>query len=1118
MALHIYGARFEEQQESSRALELRGGRQLSSANGGGNGFGGGGVHRHTGPPPPPLRVSNPARFAAFLAEAEAYAAAAAEREDCAERARAARDGDRYRTRAEREAAAAAAAAEQQRRKQQQEQQQQQGTHGGGESGGGDAAPGVRRFDASVDYYEALGARPGASRRELRRAYRAAALRLHPDKRAGKSAEEAEADAAAFAAVAAAADVLLDADTRAAYDKARGSASAAASRAAARGGSAGGARSAASAAAAAAAAAAAVRQAQAPASAAAAEAASRRVGGSRPAPLRVEVPVSMALCCEGGAVDVVVSRRRCRRNKCGDAPSQPAAGTRHTEAAAPEEEEKSFRVAVRLGAADGEETLFEEEGHEDDGDDEGAAATAAGDLIFVLRHAPHALFTRAGAKDVRCAPPPGCAPRRGDIFWASSALPTPRREGAAAARAHASAALLPALLRGEPAVSVRLPREGLPDPSAPYFEPAGDVIVDVPLPQGPPPRLRCVLRAGALLLIGGDAPAADAAAVSAATAALHAPPGARHAVCVRLGGTFRGGAASSAASAGAAAGVAAVLPRCCWRALDLPEGASDSRLMLVEDDWAALASADVIILHGDAADDDAAQQQQQQQQMENTTVTPPPPPVPDVADDMTASFMVIFTSPVAIRCAPSVDAEAVGAAPPGAVLRADARWRDWVRLDASMGTNIGYSPELRMHGGERWVLSVHPSLGSLLQPCGGAGAARAAVSLPRLLPAAGPPLLLRVRHAPLVAVRAAPALDAPMLAARRTGERVEALGVSLDGWARVLLPPPPPPRGNQRVASAAAAPKFGWMLMRHPSLGPLMNVISDAEGEQDDDSDDDDEAVGGNHNAGDAHKHADAGSASVATSAGAVRAAREARLHRLCAAAAACGVAEALQRAAWRGALVIAVGAAGVAAVGAAPGRHARAALLPYVLRQSDDVGVDAMQDSDGDGGGGASWHDLEAATDAWAMDVQSRGVPRRAALLVPPAVAWAAEWPAAQPLLVACCSQAPGGGGRDGWGAARGRGEMRRAAAAAASAARAIAARAATLRDIAAATAADTRGTSDAEALDCDVDAFGVRRGACAASACAAYDRPRLLPGPNSALLLLCARCGEPASAHELLV
>jgi curved DNA-binding protein CbpA len=68
-----------------------------------------------------------------------------------------------------------------------------------------------------DHYAALGVAPGAGADEVRRAYRAAALRLHPDKAGGAEGGEG---GAAFAAAQGAWAALGEPTARAAYDRRR----------------------------------------------------------------------------------------------------------------------------------------------------------------------------------------------------------------------------------------------------------------------------------------------------------------------------------------------------------------------------------------------------------------------------------------------------------------------------------------------------------------------------------------------------------------------------------------------------------------------------------------------------------------------------------------------------------------------------------------------------------------------------------------------------------------------------------------------------------------------------------------------------------------------------------
>jgi DnaJ family protein C protein 7 len=69
----------------------------------------------------------------------------------------------------------------------------------------------------VDLYSILNCAPGANEDEIRKAYRKAALKYHPDKQAGKSEEEKAAAEAQFKTVGEAYEVLSDKEKRERYD-------------------------------------------------------------------------------------------------------------------------------------------------------------------------------------------------------------------------------------------------------------------------------------------------------------------------------------------------------------------------------------------------------------------------------------------------------------------------------------------------------------------------------------------------------------------------------------------------------------------------------------------------------------------------------------------------------------------------------------------------------------------------------------------------------------------------------------------------------------------------------------------------------------------------------------
>lgn len=64
-----------------------------------------------------------------------------------------------------------------------------------------------------DLYAILGVKPTADDEDIRKAYRRAALKYHPDKQAGKSENEKETANAAFKEVSSAYEILSDREKR-----------------------------------------------------------------------------------------------------------------------------------------------------------------------------------------------------------------------------------------------------------------------------------------------------------------------------------------------------------------------------------------------------------------------------------------------------------------------------------------------------------------------------------------------------------------------------------------------------------------------------------------------------------------------------------------------------------------------------------------------------------------------------------------------------------------------------------------------------------------------------------------------------------------------------------------
>lgn len=689
---------------------------------------------------------------------------------------------------------------------------------------------------------------------------------------------------------------------------------------------------------------------------------------------------------------------------------------------------SLRLDVPPAVPEGDTRLFAGEG---DGPGDGCTGPN-GDIVVVLRHAPReqdAPFSRRGAKDIVMDAPLQAAPRPGDAMWALIA-PTPRGGAVAVA-----APLAGALLGGGRCVEARVAREGLPDAAAPWHEAEhGDLFVRTALPpMVAPPMLRCALRPGAILLLGDALKPETAAAHAAVAAATHAKPGASTAVCLRFRRAPRGAepaprcAVTAAVCAGITACVASV--NLTWRVIEAPLDDARSAIALLEDEWSALDAADVIVLH---CPDEAVPS------ADAALYAPPPPP-----GTARATLAVVHAAAVAQRAQPSLEGQILGASQPRAEVVADARFKRWIRV-------ANAAPDAK----ERWMLTWHPTLGRLLHPVGANGAA-ALAALPVIVPAGGPPARLRVLHAPKVAVRAAPATSAAVLDVRHPGDVISALAVCpRTGWALV-----PMPRG------------FGHMMLRHPDLGPLLEVLPD-EGED--------------------YEAPAPVSAMVPKAAAApldAEVSREAAVRALCGAAHACGLSSALRRAWWRGALLVGVGGAGGALLGAAPGRPPRDAPLPYIVRQG--------------GQGGRPWAALERAAAAWPSDTPARGVLTDEAVLLPPQALWAAEAPVPQRGWAAECS-------RDG---------LRRGCAARAPPERIAAQRAHAKAAVAAAAAreaiADAVFPGDLQGRD----GAGVRRGLCADARCMAFARPRLsATGLEAHLLLVCAACGAAAAEHTALM
>ena len=260
-------------------------------------------------------------------------------------------------------------------------------------------------------------------------------------------------------------------------------------------------------------------------------------------------------------------------------------------------------------------VFPEQGSE-------SAELLPGDVVITVRDKPHPQFKREGAKHLAYAAPPL---RRGDALYA---LRVRTRGGRDVWLCGSPVAASLAAGGAGGVVATTLQGEGMPDPCDPWENPPGDLVVRLLNPPAPPERrvLRSAARQRPLLLLpDAQAAVAAAAAGGVAGAALRtqreademaaeeliqssnsgrrpAPTG-----VILVVTTCGEGAASDAAEAFAAAATAA-LHALRWRRVRviIPESPADAPAeLLLDDEWAALNSADAIVLDCDTAgvDDD-----------------------------------------------------------------------------------------------------------------------------------------------------------------------------------------------------------------------------------------------------------------------------------------------------------------------------------------------------------------------------------------------------------------------------------------------------------------------------------------------------------------------------------
>ncbi|KAL4449463.1 hypothetical protein ABPG77_007107 [Micractinium sp. CCAP 211/92] len=361
----------------------------------------------------PLRVTNPAALARLMEQmkeqAEQQRAVEAARED----ERRQREGAAYRTPEQRAAEARAA----------------KSAHGA--EGEEEARVLEKRFDPQRDYYALLCIPRSASAAEVRKAYKRLALLSHPDKFKDAAAEEQAAVADKFKLVVEAFDVLSDEEQRAVYDKCRDYMEAHPGRG---------------------------LPALSPEEAALmrsglAELARLRRQGVKSvkhAPMEREVYISLEKLNSGCTKTVAVERRR----------------------VAPDGREfasiKNIHLVLRRGSREGDRHVFEGDGCE-------GVDTLPGDLVLVLRQKPHPVFRRVGDKDLEVFAQ-ALAP--GEVLFAVE-VPTMHKKRVLLT----GSALRRAAHRGGAGGvwQAVLPEQGVFDAAQPWEQPAGSLTVRLRYP-------------------------------------------------------------------------------------------------------------------------------------------------------------------------------------------------------------------------------------------------------------------------------------------------------------------------------------------------------------------------------------------------------------------------------------------------------------------------------------------------------------------------------------------------------------------------------------------------------------------------------------------------------------
>ena len=407
MSLYVFGDSFKDE------LAVRGGRQLES-------------ERH-----PlyqrqrnhaPLRVSNQQAFNRFMQQCYEEAERKARVEDAREREIAAREGRPYRSREERERI--------KKEREEQEKREREERKSRGESDG--HAFRLKTFDASVSYYKTLGVDESASSKEIKRAYKKLALRYHPDKMAGKSAEEVAEAELVFKSAMEAYEILADEDTRERYDKARDKQMYG-------------------------------RNSPMNDPKFGEEVARRRERARREREVRMNIKeerievvlgVTLRELHDGCFREIQYSRRFFERNESG----------RFTKY-----EQVTKNLEIRKGWNPKIPLVLDSEGHQ-------SIEYQTGNVYVVLQEHDHEAFERRGAKDLLLKD--HVIPKReeGDIL---SFVSIDTLQGSTKNRV---VSYLSLLLSGGGEMLERVDLCGMPDPKAPYFDPPGDLYFRLSLPK------------------------------------------------------------------------------------------------------------------------------------------------------------------------------------------------------------------------------------------------------------------------------------------------------------------------------------------------------------------------------------------------------------------------------------------------------------------------------------------------------------------------------------------------------------------------------------------------------------------------------------------------------------